>query len=106
MRSYASAYKMCVATLPKPSQPDGSIAPCRPTRSPATGSVGMAEVIASAREGGGEQLPSRFTSHLIFDDLIFNPLKIPEAKHFYVTLEQTTIWYRTGNFFKLQKSLW
>src|SRR5580693_521311 len=55
MRAYASAYKMCVATLPKPSQPDGSIAPCRPTRSPATGSVGMADVIASAREGG-EQL--------------------------------------------------
>ena len=27
MRSYASAYKMCVATFPKPSQPDGSIAP-------------------------------------------------------------------------------
>src|SRR5437660_1496066 len=26
MRSYASAYKMCVATFPKPSQPDGSIA--------------------------------------------------------------------------------
>jgi hypothetical protein len=41
--------------FPKPSQPDGSIAPCRPTRSPATGSVGMADVIASAREGG-EQL--------------------------------------------------
>ena len=52
MRSYASAYKMCVATFPKPSQPDGSIAPCRPTRSPATGSVGMADVIAFCPRGG------------------------------------------------------
>ena len=30
MRSYVSAYKMCVPTLPQPSQRDGSIAPCRP----------------------------------------------------------------------------
>jgi D-serine deaminase-like pyridoxal phosphate-dependent protein len=35
-----------------PSQPDGSIAPCRPTRSPATGSVGMADVIAFCPRGG------------------------------------------------------
>jgi hypothetical protein len=42
--------------FPKPSQPDGSIAPCRPTRSPATGSVGMADVIAFCPRGGGEQL--------------------------------------------------
>jgi hypothetical protein len=38
--------------FPKPSQPDGSIAPSRPTRSPATGSVGIADVIGVLPERG------------------------------------------------------
>ncbi len=64
--------------------------------------VGMLSRFDRRPDTGFKVKSSRFTSRLIFDDLIFNPLKIPEAKHFYVTLEQTTIWYRTGNFFKLQ----
>ncbi len=60
MRSYASAYKMCVPTLPRPSQRDGSIAPCQPTSSPATESAAMGDVTGFCPRG--------VSSYLFFDD--------------------------------------
>jgi hypothetical protein len=51
MRSPTSDYKICVATF-QPSQRDASIAPYRPTSSPAIKSAGMADIYRVLPERG------------------------------------------------------